>query len=135
MALQPCRSWAGSNHTRSAGRCVLSFKHFRKPNSICDSADANLEHLLTSMKLILACWVPLGAGYDRCISADMLHLRHAIYGVSLVLLTILVYLSFLVNLFIYLFYAEHLKHNLQSPRKMRLSLLSEMLLPSGWPGQ
>lgn len=62
MALQPCRCWAGSGRTPSARRRALSFKRFRKANSICDFADANIEHLLTSMKLILACWVPLGAG-------------------------------------------------------------------------
>lgn len=74
MAPQPCCSWAGSDHTWPARRCALSFKHFRKPNSICDFADANLEHLLTSMKSILACWVPLGPGYGHHISANMLQL-------------------------------------------------------------
>lgn len=75
MVPQPCHSWAGSIRTRSTGRCILSFKHFKKPDSICDFADANMKHLLTSMKLIWACWVPLGAGYGYHISTDMLQLR------------------------------------------------------------
>lgn len=130
MALQPYRCWAESGRTPSARRCALSFKHFRKANSICDFADANIEYLLTSMKLILACWVPLGAGQGHHISIDTLRLLLSkacrLFGTA-----------DYSGVFILPQRALHLPVPMQSTNALSAdteedeSLLSEMLLPSG----